>query len=167
MINCLEGSVTSGLELAIDGNKGILVETGIGLEAGFGLGSAFVNVVVMTEETNTPFKGFEGMIVFERVSLALGFFDEFAVFDAGCGPMRREMVGIELENGVFGARITAYDNMFFVFAAFFLVIYGSTVRSNGINEHEIAYASCGRSRNRRTWDIMINNGVQTGNYVCF
>jgi hypothetical protein len=163
----LEGGIAGGLELAVDGNVGILIETGIGFEAGFGLGSAFVNVVVMTEETNAPFEGFKGMIVFECVGLALGFFDEFAVFDAGSGPMRRKMVGVELENGVFGARITAYDDMFFVFAAFFLVIYGSSVRSNGIYEHKIAYASCGRSRNRRTWDIMINNGVQTGNYVCF
>ena len=153
--------------MAIDGNEGILVEAGIGFEAGFGLGSAFEDVEVMTEETNTPFEGFEGMVVFESVRLALGFFDEFAVFNAGSGPMRREMVGVELENGVFGACITADDDVFFVFAAFSLVIYGSTVRSNGIYEHKIAYASGGRSRNRRTWEILLNNGVQTGKYACF
>ena len=155
------------MKLAIDGNEGILVEAGIGLEAGFRLGSVFEDVEVMTEETNTPFEGFEGVVVFECVGLALGFFDEFAVFDAGSGPMRREMVGIELENGVFSARITAYDDMFFVFSAFSLVIYGSTVRSDGIYEHKIAYTSGGRSRNRRTWEILLNNGVQTGKYVCF
>ena len=155
------------MELAIDGNKGILVEAGIGFEAGFGLGSAFEDVEIMTEETNTPFEGFEGVVMFECVGLALGFFDEFAVFDAGSGPMRREMVGVELENGVFGACITADDDVFFVFAAFSLVIYGSTVRSDGIYEHKIAYASCGRSRNRRTWEILLNNGVQTGKYACF
>ena len=153
--------------MAIDGNEGILVEAGIGFEAGFGLGSAFEDVEIMTEETNTPFEGFEGMVVFECVRLTLGFFDEFAVFDAGSGPMRREMVGVELENGVFGACITADDDVFFVFAAFSLVIYGSTVRSNGIYEHKIAYASGGRSRNRRTWEILLNNGVQTGKYACF
>ena len=153
--------------MAIDGNEGILVEAGIGFETGFGLGSTFVNVEIMTEETNPPFEGFEGMIVFECVRLALGFFDEFAVFDAGCGPMRREMVGVELENGVFGACITADDDVFFVFAAFFLEVCGSTVRSDGVNKHKIAYASGRRSRNRRTWKVLINNGVQTGKYDCF
>ena len=153
--------------MAIDGNEGVLVEAGIGLEAWFGLGSDFEDVEVMTEETNTPFERFEGMVVFECVCLALGFFDEFTVFNAGSGPMRREMVGVELENGVFGACITAYDDVFFVFAAFSLVIYGSTVRSDGIYEHKIAYASCGRSRNRRTWKVLLNNGVQTGKYACF
>ena len=153
--------------MAIDGNEGILVEAGIGFEAGFGLGSVFEDVEVMTVETNTPFEGFEGVVMFECVGLALGFFDEFAVFDAGSGPMRREMVGVELENGVFGACITADDDVFFVFAAFSLVIYGSTVRSDGVNKHEIAYASGRRSRNRRTWEILLNNGVQTGKYACF
>ena len=153
--------------MAIDGNEGILVEAGIGFEAGFGLGSFFDDVEVMTEETNTPFEGFEGVVMFECVCLALGFFDEFAVFDAGSGPMRREMVGIELENGVFGTCITADDDVFFVFTAFSLVIYGSTVRSDGIYEHEIAYASGGRSRNRWTWKVLLNNGVQTGKYACF
>ena len=163
----MESGIAGGLELAIDGDEGVLVETGIGFEAWFGLGSFFDDVEVMTEETNTPFEGFEGVVMFECVGLALGFFDEFAVFNAGSGPMRREMVGVELENGVFSACITAYDDMFFVFAAFSLVIYGSTVRSDGIYEHKIAYASGGRSRNRRTWEILLNNGVQTGKYACF
>ena len=92
----MESGIAGRLELAVNGNEGILVEAGIGFETGFGLGSTFVNVEIMTEETNPPFEGFEGMIVFERVGLALGLFDEFAVCDTCGGPMRREMVGIEL-----------------------------------------------------------------------
>ncbi len=166
-MSCFKGGVTGGLELAIDGNEGILVEAGIGLEAGFGLGSAFEDVEVMTEETNTPFEGFEGMVVFEGVCLALGFFDEFAVFDTGSGPMRREMVGVELENGVFSARITAYDDVFFVFAAFFLEVHGSKEEIDVFHALKIAYASCGRSRNGGAWDVSSDDSVQTGKYACF
>ena len=78
------GFVASGLELAVDGNVGILVETGIGLEAGFGLGTAFNDREIMVKEPDSPFEGFGRMSVLKSMGLALGLFDEFAVGYAGC-----------------------------------------------------------------------------------
>ena len=85
------------LELAVDTDVGILVETGIGFEARFGLCVAFNDVEIMMEDTESPFEGFGCMSVFESVGLSLGFFDKFAVSHAGCGPFFREMVGVEFE----------------------------------------------------------------------
>jgi hypothetical protein len=73
------GCITGGLELTVEGNVGILVETSIGFETGFGLGSAFANPEIMGKETQSPFKSFGGMGMFEGVCLALSEFDEFAI----------------------------------------------------------------------------------------
>ena len=78
------GFVAGGLELAVDGNVGILIETGIGFEAGFRLGSAFDHGEIMVEEPNVPFEGFGRMSVLKSMGLALGLLDEFAVGYAGC-----------------------------------------------------------------------------------
>ena len=48
-----------GLQLAIDGDVCILIETGIGFETRFRLGSAFENPEIMVEETDPPFHGFQ------------------------------------------------------------------------------------------------------------
>ena len=88
------------LHLTVDGDVRILIESGIRFESRFGLGSAFADREKMVEEPNPPFECFDGMVPFECVCLSLGFFDEFAVSDAGCGPVFWEMVGIEFEKSV-------------------------------------------------------------------
>ena len=88
------GLVGCGLEFAVDSYVHILVETGIGLEAGFGGGMTFADIEVMVEETEFPFEGFGGIGVLEGVGLALGFFDEITVGYAGSRPCLREMVGV-------------------------------------------------------------------------
>ena len=65
--------------MAIDSDVGVLVETGIGLEARFGFLTAFEDAEIMVEEADTPLESIRRGIVLKRVGLALGFFDEFAV----------------------------------------------------------------------------------------
>ena len=57
----MEGFVAGRLELAVDGDVGILVETGVGFEAGFGRSAAFDNGEIMVKEAETPFESFAGM----------------------------------------------------------------------------------------------------------
>ena len=45
-----------GLELAVDGDVGVLVETGIALHASFGLRAAFDDRKIMVEEAHAPSK---------------------------------------------------------------------------------------------------------------
>ena len=47
-----------GFEVAVDGDVDVLIETGIRLETGFGLGTAFDYVEIMMEETESPFDAF-------------------------------------------------------------------------------------------------------------
>ena len=77
MVNRINGDVvevdflllglTCGLEFAVNGNIGVLVEAGITLETGFGLGSAYANGEVMLEETEFPFQAGTRGIVLEGV----------------------------------------------------------------------------------------------------
>ena len=133
------------LQLAVDGDVGILVETGVALESGFGCSTAFDNGEVMLEETDTPFDANRGIVMFEGMCLALGDFDQFAVGYAGFGPMRREMVGIELEETVSHMGITADDDMFTAFATEFEIVHGAPEEFDGSNGSEIAHTSGGRS----------------------
>ena len=80
--------------MAVEGDVGILIETRIGFHTRFGLGTTFEDPVIMEEETDTPLNADKGMVVFERVGLALCFFDEFTVRYAGCGPVFGEVVSI-------------------------------------------------------------------------
>ena len=84
------------MEFAVDGDVGILVETGVAFEAGFGLGSAYANGEVMLEETEFPLESGRGGVVLEGMGQTLGSFDEFAIGYAGIRPVGREMVGVEL-----------------------------------------------------------------------
>ena len=84
----------SGFELAVESYVGVLIETGVAFHARFGLGSAFEDPVIMEEETDTPLDADKGVVVFEGVGLALGFFDEFTVSDASSRPVCGDVVGI-------------------------------------------------------------------------
>ena len=63
----LSGLLLSSIELAENSHVGILVEAGIRLHAGFGLGAAFDHVVIVMPEAETPFKRFAGVGMFEVV----------------------------------------------------------------------------------------------------
>ena len=155
-----------GLELAVDGNVGILVEMGIGLEAGFGLGSAFDHGEIMVEEPNAPFEGFGRMSVLKSMGLALGLLDEFTIRYAGSRPSLGEMVGIELEKA-FGVRHSADHDVFFVTAAFFDHIHCSPEGFVEGYRHKIAHASGARCGIGRERDIMVNNASHTQLNACF
>ena len=117
--------IAGRLQLTIDGNVDVLIEPGVGLETGFGLGSALENQEVMLEETDTPFDRGMGVVMLEGMRLALGFFDEFAVGYAGFRPGLGEVVGIELEELPSELGNTADNDMFFVAATFFVGVHGT------------------------------------------
>ena len=77
------GFLALGLELAVDGDVCILVETGIALHAFFGLCAAFDDRKIMVEEAYAPCERLQGMVVLDGMRQTLGFFDEFAVGDTG------------------------------------------------------------------------------------
>ena len=133
-----------GFEVAIDTDVGVLIETGVGFETGFGSVTAFDNTVVMTEETHSPFKGCVRVVVFEGMGIALGLLDEFAVGYTGCRPVRREVVGIELEVAITAATMPE-DNMFAVVLAFFGSIHGTPEGVNACYGFKIAHASSERN----------------------
>ena len=84
------------MEGTIDRDVGILIEPGVPFHTRFGCGTASDDLEILVEEANMPFERGLGVVVLERVGLALGFFDEFAVRDAGGRPVGWEMVGVEL-----------------------------------------------------------------------
>ena len=69
------GFLALGLQLAVDGDVSILIETRIALHAFFGLRAAFDDRKIMVKEPHAPSEGFQGMVVLDGVCLFLGFFD--------------------------------------------------------------------------------------------
>ena len=80
-----------GLELSVDRDVGILVETRVRFHAFFRLCTAFEDRIVVFEETHAPFEGFYGMVVFKCMRLTLRLFDEFAVRHTRRRPVFRKM----------------------------------------------------------------------------
>ena len=113
-----------GLQLAVDRDVCVLVETSIAFHAVFGLGTAFDDRKIMVEEPHAPSERLQRMVVLDGVSLFLGFFDQLAVGYAGFGPAGREMVGVEFEEPQTEAR-RADDDAFFVVPAFFSCVHGA------------------------------------------
>ena len=138
------GGITGGLKGTVDGNVGIVIETGVGFDAWFRLFMGFEDIEVMVEETDTPFEGFHRMVAFEGVCLSLGFFDEFTVRYTGSGPVGRKMVSIEFEEArtVTGR---ADNDVFAVFVPFFDGVHGSPDAFDADTGTKIAYASGVRS----------------------
>ena len=134
------GGITGGLEGTVDGDVGILIEPGIAFEAGFGLLVRFEDVEIMGQETDPPFERFHGMVTFEGMCLALGFFDEFTVSDTGGRPVRGEMVGVEFEeSGTVTGR--ANDDVFAVFVSFLDGVHGTPEAVDADTGTKIAHAS--------------------------
>ena len=141
----MEGFVAGRLELAIDGDVDVLIETGIAFEAGFGSSAAFDNGEIMVKEAESPFEGFAGMSMLQSVGLALGLLDEFAIRYAGCRPGLREMVGIELEKAV-GVGHSTDNDVLFVTATCFDGVHRAPVGFVEGYRHKIAHspgARCG------------------------
>ena len=138
------GGITGGLKGTVDGDVGILIESGIRFEARFGLFVRFEDIEVMVQETDTPFEGFHGMVTFEGMCPALGFFDEFTIRYTGSGPVGGKMVSIEFEEArtVTGR---ADDDVFAVFVPFLDVVHGTPEAVNADTGTKIAHASSVRS----------------------
>ena len=154
----MEGFVAGRLELAVDSNVGVLIETGIAFETGFGLGTAFDDREIMIKEAESPFEGFAGMSMLQSVGLALGLFDEFSISYAGCRPGLREMVGIELEKAV-GLGHSADNDVLFVAATCFDGVHRAPVGFVEGYRHKIAHSSGARRGIGRERDVMVYNAA--------
>ena len=154
----MKGFVAGGLELAIDGDVGILIETGVGFEAGFGRSAAFDNGEIMVKEAESPFEGFAGMSMLQGVGLALGLLDECAVGYAGRRPGLWEMVGIELEKAL-GVRHSANNDVLFVSATCFDGVHRAPVGFVEGYRHKIAHSSGTRRGIGLKSDVMVNNAA--------
>ena len=154
----MKGFVAGSLELAVDGDVGILVETGVGFEAGFGSSAAFDNGEIMIKEAESPFEGFAGMSVLQGMGLALGLLDEFTVRHAGCRPGLREMVGIELEKALC-VRHPANNDVLFVTATCFDGIHRAPVGFVEGYRHKIAHSPGARRGIGRERDVMVYNAA--------
>ena len=160
------GLLLGGLEFAIDGYVNILIEAGIGFESRFRLGSAFEDAEIVLEEAYSPFVGFRGMVVLQRVCPSLRLFDEVSVGDASYGPVGREMVGIELEEAA-AEGSAAGNDMLLVTAAFFDGIDFSDKHRYSTNGLKIAHTSCGRRGERGRRHKSANTAFHPVNYACF
>ena len=77
------GFLALGLQLAVDGDVCVLVETGIALHALFGLCATFDDCEIMVKEPHAPSKRLQRMVVLDGVSQTLRLFDQLAVGDTG------------------------------------------------------------------------------------
>jgi len=155
-----------GLEVAIDADIDVLIETGIRFEAGFGGLVGFENTEIMLKEADSPFKGFASVGMFQSMGTTLGEFDVFAVRYAGLGPGLGEVVGIELEHaGTMGT--TTDNNMFAAFAALFEIIHSAPEGVVASNRHKIAHSFGVNRSGRREFDESGTSARQTINNRCF
>jgi len=155
-----------GFEFAIDADVGVLVETGIGFEARFGLGSAFEDAEIMLEEADVPLKAGTGGVMLEGMCEFLGCFDDLAVRYAGCRPGLGEMVGVELKDAAV-ARVRADNDMFLVFTSFLDGVHRSPEELDPVNRHEIAHPASGTRGDIRVGHMVGDDAAQTGKDACF
>ena len=142
------GALGDLLEMTVNADVGILIETGVPFYTRFGLFSAFEDTEVMDQETELPFVGFGRVVMLEGMGLTLGEFDEFAICYASSRPMRRKMVGIEFVQTYPKAR-RAHDDAFAALTAYFDGIHRSRNGSNADTGTEIPHAfgvRCGIGR---------------------
>ena len=160
------GGLVSGFQFAVDSDEGILVETRVAFEAGFGVLVETEDIEIVLEKAQTVLESGHRVVVLKRVSLALREFDKVAVVLTGLRPSLGEMVGIELEEAVVLRRM-ADDDMFAVTAAFLDGVHGSPEGFVTLNGHKIAYTACGNDRTGGGRRKIRNEAFQTGNYACF
>ena len=160
------GCLVGGFEFAVDGDEGILVETRVAFEAGFGVLVETEDVEIVLEKAQTVLESGHRVVVLKRVSLALREFDEGTIILAGLRPRLGEMVRIKLEETVMFRRM-ADDDMFAVTASFFGGVHGTPESFITFNGLKIAYTSCGNDRTGGGRRKIRNEAFQTGNYACF
>ena len=155
-----------GFEVAVDADIDVLIETGIGFEAGFGGLVGLENTEIMLEEADSPFKGFAGGIMFEGMGTTLGEFDNLTVCYAGLGPGLWEVVSIELKHA--GTMGTMADNdVFAAFLAGFEVIHGAPEGFIEFAGHKVAHSLGMNGGVRRKLDESRKRAFQIVNYRCF
>ena len=162
LLSCFLGS----LELTIDGYVRILIEARIGFEARFGLFAAFEDTKIMLQETNPPFECFYRVVALERVSLALGLFDEFAVGHTTRRPVCREMVSVQFVQALTETR-WSNDDTFPSLLTLFDKIHRTMKGPEAFNETKIPHTfgvRCGISWERDKCGAII---FQTRNYDIF
>lgn len=159
-------TLKGGFEVAVDADIDVLIETGIGFEAGFGGLVGLENTEIMLEEADSPFKGFAGGGMFEGMGTTLGKFDDLTVGYAGLGPGLGEVVGIELKQS--GTMGTMTDNdVFAAFLAGFEVIHGAPEGVVEFVGHKIAHSLGMNGGVRRKLDESRKRAFQIVNYRCF
>ena len=126
----------------------------------------FENLEIVVQEAEMPFETGTRGVVFEGMSTALGFFDEFAVGDAGSRPSLWEMVGVELVYFAMSG-VAARDDVFAVFAAFLALMHDAAVRVNTLHERKIAHTACVVRGNLGSRDLFVHYAFQTAKYACF
>ena len=154
----MKGFVAGSLELAVDSNVGVLIETGVGFEAGFGRSAAFDDREIMVKEAESPFECFAGMSMLQGMGLALSLLDEFTIRYAGCRPGLRKMVGIELEKAL-GVGHSTDNDVLFVTATCFDGVHRAPVGFVEGYRHKIAHSSGARRGIGRERDVMVNNAA--------
>ena len=77
------GCFAGGFEFAVDGDIGVLVETGVAFHARFGCSAASDYTEIMGKEPQAPLKGCGRVVMFECMCLTLCEFDEFTVRHTG------------------------------------------------------------------------------------
>ena len=160
------GALGDLLEMTVDANVGILIETGVPFYTRFGLLPTFENTEVMDQETELPFVSFGRVVMLEGMRLTLGKFDEFTVCYAGSRPMRREMVSIEFVQAYTKTGGTDND-AFTALPAYFNGIHRSTDGSKAGSETKIAHAFGMRRGIWRKGDKHGTFGLHSGNYDIF
>ena len=150
-----------GFEFAVDSYVGILVETGIGFHARFGLGAASEDRVIMVEEPCAPFESCKRVIMLECVRSALCLFDEVAVRYTCSRPSLGKTVRVELENMPSATRDTADDDVFRVFVPFFDGVHGTIEHCVELNRHNVTHSASVGSGNLRMRGVIGNNAFQT------
>ena len=121
-----------GTEFALDDGIGIMEESGVGFEAGFG-------IVIISDTTDAPLKAFTGVVMLKSVGSLACNAHEFAVGNTGIRPMFREMIGVEfVKSGTVTRR--ANDDTFTVFLAFFDRIHRSGEPIDALTEREITHS---------------------------
>jgi len=132
------GGGLGGVEVAEDGDVGILVEMGIWLKTGFGVQTTAEDTEIMREETDVVLEAGAGKVALEVMGLALGKFDKRSVVLTGLGPAGGEMVGVELVVTLTMTRRSDNDALA-ALAALMGIIDGTAYPIEEIDGFEIGY----------------------------
>jgi len=155
-----------GVEVAEDGDVGILVETGIWLKTGFGVHATAEDAEIMPEEADAVFKAGAGEVMLEVMGTTAGHGLHGTVVLAGLGPAGWEMVGIEFVVALTVTR-RADNDAFAALAALMGIIDGTAYPIEEIDGFEIGYRFGVRGGVGRKRTKTANSGRNTVFYDVF